>query len=502
MRTPIFPLAAACLFAAVAAPLRAEGPPAPLKVCLVSGSEEYDSDRSLAILADYLESRGLAECTLLKAKGFDDLPGLEALDDCDAAVFFTRRLTIDGDQLERIKKYATSGRPLVAIRTASHGFQNWLEFDKLVLGGNYQNHRSNDVTTRAVVAGAGKGHPVTRGVGTIATQGSLYKNTPPAGDVTVLMTGTSPEGTEPVAWTREVNGGRVFYTSIGAQGDFLNQTYLRLLANGLLWSAGRDVPEPAAPAAQPPLRPAASGTIRLTLRSRVEPFKGSGERRPVTLTKEVPASECAIVICDMWDRHWCSGATARCDAIAARMAPVVEAARKRGVQVVHAPSECMDFYAGLPQRLRAQLAPKASPPEPRELPAEPPLPIDDSDGGCDTDDSMYLAWTRQNPRIGVGEFDAVSDDGDEIYNLLRQLGAKYVFVMGVHTNMCILNRTFAIRAMSRRGMDCILVRDFTDTMYDPKDRPFVPHDRGTELVVEHIETYLCPSVLGEDLIDD
>ncbi len=66
--------------------------------------------------------------------------------------------------------------------------------------------------------------------------------------------------------------------------------------------------------------------------------------------------------------------------------------------------------------------------------------------------------------------------------------------------MCILKRSFAIRQMTNWGIRCVLVRDLTDTMYDPKDRPFVSHDRGTELVVEHIEKYWGPSVLSSDLI--
>jgi hypothetical protein len=72
--------------------------------------------------------------------------------------------------------------------------------------------------------------------------------------------------------------------------------------------------------------------------------------------------------------------------------------------------------------------------------------------------------------------------------------------MGVHTNMCILNRTFAIKQMTKWGVRCVLVRDLTDSMYNPKDRPFVAHDRGTALVIEHIEKYWAPTVLSADLI--
>jgi hypothetical protein len=71
--------------------------------------------------------------------------------------------------------------------------------------------------------------------------------------------------------------------------------------------------------------------------------------------------------------------------------------------------------------------------------------------------------------------------------------------MGVHTNMCVLGRSFGIRQMVRLGKNVVLVRDLTDAMYDPRQPPFVSHTRGTEMVIEHIEKYWCPSVLSEDL---
>ena len=48
-------------------------------------------------------------------------------------------------------------------------------------------------------------------------------------------------------------------------------------------------------------------------------------------------------------------------------------------------------------------------------------------------------------------------------------------------------------------MCCLLARDLTDTMYNPRMSPHVSHERGTELVVEHIEKYWCPSFLSADL---
>jgi hypothetical protein len=67
--------------------------------------------------------------------------------------------------------------------------------------------------------------------------------------------------------------------------------------------------------------------------------------------------------------------------------------------------------------------------------------------------------------------------------------------------MCVLNRKFAIKQMTRWGVNCILVRDMTDAMYDPKDRPNVSHEQGTELVIQHIERYWAPSILSSELIE-
>ena len=98
--------------------------------------------------------------------------------------------------------------------------------------------------------------------------------------------------------------------------------------------------------------------------------------------------------------------------------------------------------------------------------------------------------------------DAVSDKGDEVYSLLRQRGIEHVLLCGVHTNMCILNRKFAIKQLVKWGCDVALCRDLTDTMYNPKKAPFVPHARGTDLVVQYIEKYWCPTVLSSDVLGD
>ncbi|MFN7993156.1 MAG: isochorismatase family protein [Bryobacteraceae bacterium] len=236
------------------------------------------------------------------------------------------------------------------------------------------------------------------------------------------------------------------------------------------------------------------------LRSRVQPFKNSDAWQAVTIQGKFATSTSALVICDMWDKHWCGGATRRVEDIARRMDPLLKQARAAGILVIHSPSDTITFYQDRPQRKLVLQAPRVQPPPELSI-SDPPLPIDDSDGGCDTPgDHEHQAWKSENPILSIGPNDAISDNGEEIYSLLHQKGIHTLFVMGVHANMCILNRTFAIRQMSKWGIRCVLVRDLTDAMYNPARRPFVSHAAGTELVIEHIEKYWCPSILSADLM--
>src|SRR5271155_4591099 len=84
---------------------------------------------------------------------------------------------------------------------------------------------------------------------------------------------------------------------------------------------------------------APAADLQLDMRSRAEVFKGSGAWEEVRLRDNFPASQTAILICDMWDKHWCSGASRRVEGLAQRMAPIIAEARSRGIQIIHAPSE-------------------------------------------------------------------------------------------------------------------------------------------------------------------
>lgn len=240
--------------------------------------------------------------------------------------------------------------------------------------------------------------------------------------------------------------------------------------------------------------------MQLRLRTWIQPFHATSPWVEAHFDETIVPAKTAIIITDMWDKHWCNGATHRVGLIAQKMEPLLQQARGAGILIIHSPSDTMDFYAQAPGRLLATSAPHSAPPPALTI-SDAPLPIDDTDEGCDTPgDKPHKAWSRENEALTIAPGDVISDSGSEIYNVLKEHHIDTILYMGVHANMCILNRTFGVRQMSKWGMRCILVRDLTDAMYNPASRPYVSHAAGTELVIEHIEKYWAPTITSDALL--
>jgi type 1 glutamine amidotransferase/nicotinamidase-related amidase len=235
-------------------------------------------------------------------------------------------------------------------------------------------------------------------------------------------------------------------------------------------------------------------------------------------------AQTAIIVCDMWDAHHCLNAVRREMELAPRMEKVLQDARGKGVLIIHAPSSCMSAYQDHPARKRAMgLATAKNLPTDigqwcRHIPAEDRgrYPIDQTDGGEDDDPEEHKQWHEilaakgLNPKapwkkqIDIltidGERDVISDSGVEIWNLLETREIKNVILMGVHTNMCVLGRPFGLRQLAKNGKNVVLMRDMTDTMYNPQKAPYVHHHGGTQLIIEHIEKFVCPSITSVDFV--
>lgn len=265
-------------------------------------------------------------------------------------------------------------------------------------------------------------------------------------------------------------------------------------------------------------------TFELTLQRQHADGEVDGGFRTEQQTETWPAGNTALIVCDVWDAHHCLNAVKRLNEFAPRLNDVVKDARRRGVTIIHAPSDCMGAYTEHPARKRAMAVPRSNalPDEITSwcssIPAEEAVtyPIDQSDGGEDDAPAEHAAWAAEleargrNPKlpwkqqldtIEIDEAtDFITDRGDEVWSILEARGIDRVILTGVHVNMCVLGRPFGLRQLSRNGKRVVLMRDMTDSMYNPAAWPFVSHFEGTRRVIDHIERHVCPTITSDQII--
>lgn len=256
-------------------------------IVFVIGDQEYRSEESMPMLARILKRELDARITLcysLDSAGYidpnrtDHIEGLEALEDADLMVMFTRFRDLPMEEVKYILDYAESGKPMVGFRTSTHAFKykdstmKFLnnEWPTKVFGQQWITHHGhfadghNELTEVAILPGS---HPILAGVEPFKAFSWLYHvhggKWALAGDSEPLLTGTSLRSnheakgrldqfplTNPVAWTKSYTGeqgktARVFFTTLGHPFDFKNDNMRRLSLNGIYWALGKEDEIPA-----------------------------------------------------------------------------------------------------------------------------------------------------------------------------------------------------------------------------------------------------------------
>jgi hypothetical protein len=243
----------AVLAASLAAAAQAEAPEQgnpevrPLRVAICLGPGR----RPLAELDTYMEATYRVECDWVEAEKaksqggsgrFGDTPfsNLEALDRCDVILSNFYRTSAPEGQMPAIKRAFTT-KPVVGLRKAHHGFQNWPAADREVFGVDYRGHYFGPELSQRIAEGQ-KNHPLVKGFDPILPAGGLYRHLEPAEDVVPLIEG-APKDRPLMAqtWLR-VNpetGQRVFYTRYDP--DDLEDPGVRdMVIRAIFWAAGKD----------------------------------------------------------------------------------------------------------------------------------------------------------------------------------------------------------------------------------------------------------------------
>lgn len=264
-----------------------DGPGKGRHIVLIAADQEYRSEQSMPMMAKILSKHHGFDCTVLfgvnekgevdptmpvypeKGKEFKQhhIPGLEHLASADLVIFFTRLLTLPMIEREHIVQYIDSGKPIIAIRTANHGFYAPLpykingknvDWGNDILGGTFMGHHGNwhADSTRGILVEAQKDHPILKGVNDIWGTSDVYRTykegtSLPAG-CTALVWGQPLKGRKhddepnpkleplPVAWfkTWKNSGGksaRVFQSTMGSGDDFESAGLRRMIINAAYW---------------------------------------------------------------------------------------------------------------------------------------------------------------------------------------------------------------------------------------------------------------------------
>jgi nicotinamidase-related amidase len=203
----------------------------------------------------------------------------------------------------------------------------------------------------------------------------------------------------------------------------------------------------------------------------------------------IPAEQAALVLVDIWSTHYIDSWFERASEVTRKqIVPVVDAARRIGMLVVHAPSPSVSKKYGA----------VATPAAPRSRRKWPP---DSFRGmyrgaeyaafGRDREPRLQQALARYGTELDIAEparplsGEPVIAAGDDLQTLLEQRRILHLFYAGFATNWCVMFRDYGVLAMDRAGYNIILVRDattgveFHDTVADLT---------ATQIAIREIET--------------
>ena len=256
------------------------GPGLGKHIVFIAGDHEYRGEESLPALARIMARHYGFKCSFFVTTdpsdgtikpGSNHITGLEALKTADLLVLFTRFQAFQDDQMQHIEDYLATGKPVMGLRTTTHGFKGlkgkfakyndgyngedkeWKSgFGEAILGEHWVGHygRNHRQSSRLQLEKGQLSHPILRGVKDVHTQCGGYNAHPRAGSV-VLAKGQILNGMKfdappdpskkvlPVAWVRNYRAdnpkSRVFATTHGASEDILNEGFRRMLVNAHLW---------------------------------------------------------------------------------------------------------------------------------------------------------------------------------------------------------------------------------------------------------------------------
>lgn len=267
-----------------------QGPGQGKHIVLISGDEEYRSEEGLPMLAKILAVRHGFRCTVLFSINPKDgtidpqnqtnIPGMEMLNTADMLILALRFRELPDADMKHFDRFVNSGKPMMGLRTSTHAFnytrnkqspfakydyrsKEWPGgFGRQVLGDTWVSHHGHHghQSTRGVINGKFKHHPILKGVTDIWGPSDVYgvRDLTPKANVLVHgqvldgmqptdkpVTGAKNAPMMPLVWVKQFTGSmgktsRVICTTMGASVDLQSEGLRRVLVNACYWGLGME----------------------------------------------------------------------------------------------------------------------------------------------------------------------------------------------------------------------------------------------------------------------
>jgi nicotinamidase-related amidase len=242
----------------------------------------------------------------------------------------------------------------------------------------------------------------------------------------------------------------------------------------------------------------------------------------------------AIVVVDMWGLGGCGyfnpdssfvgpmEGFLYSEHVSKKINVLLASARALGMTVIHAPSSQIIYYESHPVRQNVKKIPETDYPW-EETPVwnddQKKIPWAEYNGEYEY---MYpgMDWNRnrpgtevygQNPQIVPDNEDFMTDDPDELWNIIKARDIESLIYAGGSTNMCLAGRPFGLLNMQKYGLSVYLDRNYSHVIHriphgwngdvkNPKYGSEYTNRQNSKEVIRYFEQNICPTLEGEDII--
>jgi nicotinamidase-related amidase len=217
----------------------------------------------------------------------------------------------------------------------------------------------------------------------------------------------------------------------------------------------------------------------------------------------IPVEQAALVLVDVWSTHYIDSWLQRAGEVTrSQIVPLLEAARRVGMTIVHAPS---------PQVAKKYGAPPSAPVASRRSPDDwPPAEFRGlyragayAAFGRNSEPRLQEALARYVDDLKIAEpalpreGEPVIRDGAQLHALAAERQILHLLYAGFATNWCVMYRDYGMLAMSQLGYNLILVRDATTGV---EFHDSVASLAATDIQIREIETKYAWSTSTEAFV--